>query len=383
VLKSTLRDNWKLIAVFITAALVFLVLYGLRNILLPFFIGIVLAYVILPIFRWIEKKLPRNIGRKRYSRMFNIILLYLLFFGALGVGAYFLIINLQPSIASIAANIATYYNKITGMGNSGTQSFLNNFPPALQTQINKYISSLGSSLLGSVNGTVSSFSIPAALGTVLGFAILPVFLFYLLKDWGKITKGISNFVPVWAKEHTLNLFKIIDRVIGRFIRAQFILAVIISILSFIGLTLLGVKFAPVLAVIDGLGRFIPTIGPIISGITIALVTLAVSPNRLIAVIALIVGVQLLENLFITPKVQSGFMRIHPVATFILLIVGSHFGGIYGFILVLPLTAFIVELYKYVTSDSKVCFMQDLNTEFHDSPLERAGESEPVDSKPAD
>jgi predicted PurR-regulated permease PerM len=178
---------------------------------------------------------------------------------------------------------------------------------------------------------------------------MPVFLFYILKDWEKLKPSFYSGLPDWARLHTQQILRIIDRVFGRFMRAQLVLGALVGTTTLIVLMALQVPFAWVLGPLAGLLEMVPTFGPWISAIAAILVTLATAPDKVLWVAGLFGAVQLLENLFLVPRIQGGFLRIHPAISIVLLVLGSYVAGLWGVVLILPLTATAKELYLYARS----------------------------------
>ena len=112
----------------------------------------------------------------------------------------------------------------------------------------------------------------------LGLAAIPLFLFYILKDSEKLQRNFYAAFTPGVVSHIRNITEIIERVLGRYIRAQLMLGLIVAYFSFVGLLILRIPFAPVLAILAGIGELIPTLGPWISGAVVAIVTLAVAPE---------------------------------------------------------------------------------------------------------
>jgi len=228
------------------------------------------------------------------------------------------------------------------------------FPPEMQQQVDQFILNAGAAV-GNVIRDVFNRSIsfiPATFSLILGFGSLPIFLFYILKDSEKLRKGFYSALSPWVVEHTKNIASIIERVLGRYIRAQVMLGFIVGYLCFIGLLILRIDFAPALAAFAGVTELIPVLGPWIGGATAVVVTLAIAPGKAIWVALLFLLVQLLENTLLVPRIQGGYLRIHPAILVVLLVVGTYVAGFWGIILAAPLTATIVEIYKYVRSSVK-------------------------------
>jgi predicted PurR-regulated permease PerM len=233
-----------------------------------------------------------------------------------------------------------------------TDLVLNYFPPEVHDRLDKLIYDTGLNAVNSLTNSVNSgsISLPASvLSIILGLAVTPVFLFYMLKDWEKLTPSFYSGLPDWARLHAQQVLTIIDRVFGRFIRAQLALGALVGTTTLIVLLALQVPFAWVLGPLAGLFEMVPTFGPWISAIAAILVTLATAPDKVLWVAVLFGGVQLLENLFLVPRIQGGFLRIHPAISIVLLVVGSYVAGLWGVLLILPLAATAKELYFYTRS----------------------------------
>ena len=125
------------------------------------------------------------------------------------------------------------------------------------------------------------------------------------------------------------------------------LSAVVAVLSFIGLAALGITLAPALAVLQGIMEFVPILGPWIGGAVGVIVTLAIAPEKVIGVAVVYLAVQLLENIFLVPRIHGGYLKIHPAMILVLLPLGAYIAGLWGIILVVPLTATVVEIYKYV------------------------------------
>ncbi len=135
--------------------------------------------------------------------------------------------------------------------------------------------------------------------------------------------------------------------LGRYIRAQLLLGLIVSYVTFVGLLFMQIPFYAVLAVFAGITELIPILGPWISGAAAVIVTLAIAPEKAIWVVVLFVGIQLLENMFLVPRIQGGYLRINPAIAIVLLVIGAYIAGFWGLLLAVPLTATVVEIYKYL------------------------------------
>jgi predicted PurR-regulated permease PerM len=127
------------------------------------------------------------------------------------------------------------------------------------------------------------------------------------------------------------------------------LGIIVAYFTFIGLYVLGFqyKYMIPLALLAGVLELVPIVGPWIAGAVAVVVTLAIMPDRAIWVAVLFVGVQLLENNLLVPKIQSAYLRIHPAVMIFLLVLGAYIAGFWGLLIIGPLTATLVAVFKYI------------------------------------
>ncbi len=127
----------------------------------------------------------------------------------------------------------------------------------------------------------------------------------------------------------------------------------VGYLVLVGLLILRVDFAPALAALAGVTELIPILGPWVGGAAAVIVTLAVAPDKAIWVALLFFIVQLLENNLLVPRIQGSYLHIHPALILVLLVVGAYVAGFWGIVLSVPLTATVIEIYKYVRQDATI------------------------------
>jgi len=332
----------------------FLLLYALRSVLLPFIFGLVLAYLLMPAISWLEKKLPRPGRWQQTERVSLILLSFVLLLGLVGFFSYFIFTAVIDAFLILVENAPLYIAAGLQTLQGWAELLRQQFPPEMQQQVDQFILDAGVAV-GNVIRDVFTRSvsfIPATFSLVLGLASLPIFLFYILKDSEKLKKGLYSTTSPWLAEHIRNIATILEKVLGRYIRAQLMLGFIVAYLCFIGLLILQIPFAPALAVFAGVTELIPVLGPWIGGAAAVIVALAVAPDKAIWVALLFLLVQLLENSLLVPRIQAGYLRIHPALLVVLLVLGAYVAGLWGVILAAPLTATVIEIYKYVRSEIK-------------------------------
>jgi predicted PurR-regulated permease PerM len=351
---NVLRRHWRLISFILCIIVVFWLLYALRSVVFPFIIGLVLAYLLVPLIAWLERKLPGRGKWQQGKRISLIILVFIVVFGLLGLFAFYIVTAIIDASLSLVENAPQYIGAALQTLQQWAEGLREQFPAEMRQQIDTFIVDAGVALGNGVRdaflGGVSR--IPSTFGMLFGFAALPIFLFYILKDSEKLRNGFYAALSPWIAEHVKNIFSIIDTVLGRWIRAQLLLGFIVAYLTFVGLLVLQIPFAPALAVFAGLTELIPAIGPWIGSAAAVIVTLAVAPEKAIWVAVLFLAVQLLENNLLVPRIQGGYLRINPAILIVLLVVGVYVAGFWGLILAAPLTATLVALYKYMRQSAK-------------------------------
>jgi predicted PurR-regulated permease PerM len=154
----------------------------------------------------------------------------------------------------------------------------------------------------------------------------------------------------------------------------------------IGLLILGVPFAFILGIVAGISDLIPFIGPWIGGAVGVLVTLATAPHLLIWVIPLYVGVQLLENMVLVPRIQGHNLNLHPAVVLVVIAIASQIWGIWGLILGPPVAALIKGLCVYFSQQWNLdrrplaAEVESAVSDLTSPPEDRAGETEAAPQK---
>lgn len=346
---NILRRHWRLVALVLGIIIVFLVLYLLRTAIFPFVLGLVFAYLLLPVISWLERKFPRPRNRPGFKRVLSIVIVFIVLLSLIAGFSYFIVTAIIDASLLLAESAPYFFGKSLHQIQELLEGLRQQFPPEIRQEVDRALLEAGVALGNAIRDAVINgiAAIPRTFSIFLGLAALPLFLFYTLKDSERLKRGLySAFTPGIA-QHVRNITDIIERVLGRYIRAQLMLGLIVAYFSFIGLLVLRIPFAPVLAILAGIGELIPTLGPWISGAIVAIVTLAVAPEKVIWVILLFLAIQLLENSLFVPRIQGGYLRIHPAVMIFLLVLGAYIAGFWGLLLAGPLTATVVEIYKYV------------------------------------
>jgi len=348
-LASLITKNWRLGTLILGILLVFAVLYLLRIVVLPFAAGLALAYLLVPIVSWLEVHLPPPGRWPSAKRVLSIIIIFVVLIGLLAVFSYFIVTAIVDASILLLQNAPYYIGRSLLQVQTWLEGVREQFPPEIRQEVDKALIEGGVSLGGNIrDALLGGFTnIPRTFSTILGFAALPFFLFYVLKDSEKLKQMLSSPLPKGIERHIRGIISIVELVLGRYLRAQLLLGLIVAYFSFVGLLILNIQFAPVLAIFAGITELIPTLGPWLGGAVAVIVTLAVSPEKAVWVIFLYLGIQIVENYFLVPRVQSAYLKIHPAIMIVILVLGAYLAGFWGLLLAAPLTATTVEIARYI------------------------------------
>lgn len=341
--------RWRRAGLVAVAMLVVLgLLYVARGALFPFIISIVLAQLLYPAVVFLEDRMP---GRQRApgaARIFAILSIYLAFVAIVAGILYLTIPPLFHEAQELARTLPDLYERSRATVESWSHDITERIPEELRAQIEEAVAGGGDVLadaaLGVIARTISGVS--NAVTLVIGLAVVPFFLFYVLKDREKVVGGLYTMLPPTGRMHTRNVVLIVNHVVGSYVRAQLLSATIVGLLVFVGLTILGIEFAAVLGLVAGLFGLIPIIGPVLGAVPGLLVALASSPEKVILVALVYLAVQLIENNLIAPRIQGSAVRLNPAIIMATLVLASEIAGLWGVIVAVPLVAAARDVFVY-------------------------------------
>lgn len=345
---TAIKKHWQLIT-FIICLLIFVwIIWKLISVVLPFLIGLIIAYLLLPIVRWLEKHLPgrkKHLGAKRISIIIGIYFVGLIMIAGM---VFYLYTAISSSTSLLWQNLPQLISDIVAQVQGFMAAVRLEVPASMLEQYDQTIESAGVMVVDALrSGLGQGFSmLSASAGLILGFLAMPLVIFFTLKDWDKLRDGFFGSMPSWASEHARNVAGILERVLGRYIRGQFIMSAFVGILVFILLTVLRIQFAPALAVWAALMENIPTLGFWLSvGASVA-IALATSPEKILWIVLGLAVIQLIENNLLVPRIQGSNMKMNPIFILLVSVIGAYLFGLVGFIIAVPLVATVIELLKY-------------------------------------
>ncbi len=331
-----------------------LMLYLLSSVLLSVLASALIAYILMPVTSALVRIMPWRESRPELSRG---IAVGIIFIAAIATMAGILVLVIPPTIdetRKFIADFPSFYNSALDTIKGWVTLYTEEVPEDVQLQIEEAMSNMGSVVVNYVwQALPRTFGyISGTFAVVVGLATMPVLIFYFVKDAGKIGFSILSPFPHVLHPYLTEFAIIADRTLGGYLRGQLILGLMVGTAVTIGLLLLDVPFALALGIVAGITELIPILGPVIGGAVGVLVTLATAPEKIIWVVLLYLGVQLVENTLLVPRVQAGTLKLHPVAVLLIIIIGSHFFGILGIIFGPPLVSMGKDVATYFLQEWK-------------------------------
>lgn len=326
--------------------LVFLVgawaVFYLRNIVLVVMTAIVIASAIEPGVAALMKR--------KFPRVGAVISIYLAVFAVFFALFYFVFPSILEDFATFIASLPTYLDAFSRAGAFDTYSQILGLPSPGDISPSDIMQGIRASLdPGGVFGNALSAA-SHIFGGVFSFILIIVFSFY----FAVVETGVDDFLrivtPKPQQSYVLGLWRRAQTKIGLWMQGQLLLAVIMGVLVFLGLTILGVKHALILAVVAAVFEIIPVFGPTLAAVpavTIAFVDGGAALGFL--AIGLYVIAQQFENHLIYPLVVTRVVGVPPLLVILALICGAELAGFLGIILSVPIAATIQELARDIES----------------------------------
>lgn len=317
----------------------------LESIVLPIILSAICYYLLYPIVDFFEKK-----GIKR---IYTIILLYLIIIGILTI----FIVSIFPFLRDqIFRLVDSFPNLIVELGILFEQVMGSQWLNQVQQMVDINISDLAqqvsyqaSSILNSTVSRIGSV-IGSVSKTVMAIITVPFILFYLLKDGKKLPGYILNFLPKFMREHSFTVLSEMNDKISSYVRGQIIVSFCIGALMFIGFTIIGLDYAPVLALIAAFTSVVPYLGPAIAITPAVIIAIVTSPYMLVKLIIVWTIVQLIEGKLISPQIMGRNLHIHPITIIFIIIIAGNLFGVIGILLAVPgyavLKVVVSHLFEY-------------------------------------
>jgi len=318
----------------VTAVVVAALLHFLGSILTPFLVGAILAYFGSPFVTWAERhRVPRTLGTLLVILVILLLVLALLLVLVPLVQSEIgqLMRRLPELAATLYGRVAPWLRETFGievqMDLASVKELIADNLDSAQALTLKLLSGL------KAGGTV-------VLGILINLALIPVVMFYLLRDWNRIVARVDGLLPRRWLPRVRTISREIDRVLAEFLRGQLSVMGVLAVYYSVGLMVAGLQFAVPIGILTGLLVFIPYVGfglGLILGVLAALLQWSGWPG-FFAVLAVYGIGQLLENYVLVPLLVGDRIGLHPLAVIFALLAFGELFGFAGVLLALPVSA---------------------------------------------
>lgn len=318
--------------------LVGLIFYFLRGILAPVMLAFLLAYAFDPLVEWLARhRFPRAL-----ASAICLLLLILLAAGLLAL----ILPALQQELRSLAQKMPAYLEKIRDCAVPWIED---TFGIELPDTIDEVLESARQQVTGRAGefaGPIASFlkgvlsSTLSLLASLIYVIIVPLFTFYFLNDYPKITGWFKDLVPPRHRENTSGILKEVDGVLAGFIRGQLTICSILAVLYSILLSVVGVPAGITIGIVAGLFNLVPYLGTA-TGVLLSCLFLILEGaawTGYLAVGLIFVGISTADGLFLTPRILGKKLGLAPVAVILAVLAFGEVFGFLGVLIAVPVTA---------------------------------------------
>jgi len=320
-----------------------LLLWALKPVLLPFVVGMAIAYLFDPLVDWFER---RGIGRAFGTLIIMVggVLVTL-------IAAVALFPLIRDQVVALSQSLPDLIDRAQSAGRELVDQLMSMLTRQQRTAVSTGLSEVGKSsvaIIGDLVSRVWSGGL-VVVDFVSIMLITPVVVFYLLRDWEKMLATIDGWLP---RQHVAVIREqahLIDRALAGFVRGQLLVCLISGVLYAVGWTLAGLNFGLIIGLIAGFLAFIPYVGGLV-GLTLAL-TVGVGAFgldwiRLGAIFGVYLLVQGLEGTVVQPRLVGRSVGLHDLWIIFALLAGGALFGFVGVLVAVPTAAAIGVLVRF-------------------------------------
>jgi predicted PurR-regulated permease PerM len=330
------RVTWTTIVILAIAGLAFLA----RKTLFIFVLALFFAYMLRPVILFID----RRVAGRRMPKNATVVLAYIVFIGIL-VGIGFLIGSVvSDQAASLAENLPKLLQHNEPLAGVWLPQALEPFRGRIDTAIRSQIGNLNASafplIQGAVNEIVTHAEIP------LFIVLVPILGFFFLKD----AERIRETLIVWIAEDASTRAKVdeilldVHRLLSCYIRALLLLSLATFVVYAAFLSMDGVSYGALLALVAALLEFIPVIGPLLAIILIVLVSLITSSGHVLWFLIFAAAYRMFQDYVLAPYLMGTGVELHPLLVLFGVLAGQQIAGIPGMLLSVPVIAILRVVY---------------------------------------
>jgi len=352
-----LRIFWRFFLIVLVIAFIVILLPFVKDVLIMFIIAWLLSVLLSPVVDFLESK--------GFKRGWAILIVMILILALVGFSFSLIIPGIIRTVEALTSKLQS--NVLTEFSMKIEAFFEKNFNNAeLARNVTARLNEIGVNLLNSLGEFFKN--VGAFLASMI---IVPVITFFLIKDSRRFKGVIISKVPNKYFELSLNILHKVESQVGKYIQGQAIDALIVGLLSTLGLFLINLRFDnPVpyfvfIGMLAGLANMIPYVGPVVGAIPALATAILNNPSNLglilLWIVIMFVLVQAIDNAFVSPLVVSKSVNMHPLVVIVVVIIGGNIAGAIGMLFAVPLTGIVKVTLSQVIWGLK-------NYSLHSSPL---------------
>lgn len=296
-------------------------------VIIPFLIASFITYLLHP---FVEKLHSQNIPRP-----LSILIIYVLFFGGVGLALYKGIPQILIQIKEFGNNVPGLFETYRGWSNMIHEQ-TEQLPDGLHEKIEESLVSVEEGIASTLAAAINA--IKGIINYIFIIALIPFIVFYMLKDYDMIKKSVWYMTPRRYRRSGIRFLRDIDQSLGNYIRGQLLVCLLIGIIATTGFWIIGMKYPLLLGTIIGVTNIIPYFGPIIGAVPALLIAITLPGKMVIWIGILIFTLQFIEGNLLSPLIVGKSLHMHPVFIMFALLAGGEVGGVIGLIFAVPMLA---------------------------------------------
>jgi putative permease len=315
----------------------------------PFLISFILAYALSPLMEFLQEKfrLPRTLSAC------IVLSIFLVIFGLLLVLLLPLIYSQISILVSKIPIYKSYVNKeVVPYILEKLHSIDSRISISAKSALNQSVDNIFEMCVAMLNN-IWSYTM-ATINAIVMIFLIPILLFYFLKDWEKMKFSFYDLFPTTTQKLVRNIFFDINNILSAYIRGQLLVCLIWAVYYYMALAYIGIDLALILAVISGIAPIVPVVGAIISisaSMIVGYFTFGFDAYLLYILLIYVVG-NIIDSALVTPKIIGDSIGINPIwIVFSVLVLGYLIGPI-GMLVAIPIAGVISVILKYARQDYK-------------------------------
>ncbi|GGJ06376.1 UPF0118 membrane protein YrrI [Alicyclobacillus cellulosilyticus] len=307
-----------------------------RSVVVPFVIAMICSYLLQP--------LVDILVRRRMPRGAAILTIYLAFILLSAVA----VLNAIPLVSRQLTDLSQHLPSLVQQADAWIDGLAHKrqyLPEALRRGIEAALNRAEQNVTLYAAGVLSMLT--NTLSFIFMLFVIPFLVFYLLKDGQAIGRAVVHLTPAKYRQAMRDILAGIDDTLGRYVRGQLLVMLVVGVLTYAGLLVVGMPYALLLALFVALTNVIPYLGPFLGAAPGLLLALSISPQMALKVLVVNVIVQQLEGNLVSPQIMGRTLQLHPMAIVAALLLGEQVGGVLGLIVAVPALAVLKVIWIHV------------------------------------